>query len=154
MTEGQPEHEQRKTRKPQWQSVVLALAATLATIAGGGTFYIATDPQARPDAFTATQWKQEKEELKASFDSKIQSKTEFNRARWDEISKHIETQLAVIQSLRISVEGVITRCAGFSAADESLNAQINAVREQQRDIRGLLLDHITYHRTRANMREE
>ena len=45
--------------------------ATLATLAGGGTFYIATDPEARPDAYTATMAEHDLAEVKVGGDARL-----------------------------------------------------------------------------------
>lgn len=146
----QQDQPDNRDKKPLWHAIALSVAAAIAALAGGGTFYIATEPTARPDAYTATMARADFDGVEKRFSTAIALKTEFNRARWDEIAKNMATQFAIIEALRISVENTAKQCAELSAITQSLSSDIVCLRDDNIRTDTMLWNHITNHTNKAD----
>lgn len=132
----------QRSNKDRWMQAIIAALVAIATTLGGTTYIQLqdqqTDPHAKQDAFTSAMGKQLRDDLQGQ----IKAKSEFNRARWDEIAHALETQHAVMEALRQSVEQLVSRCAQGQARDDSMQSQITSLREEVRDDRKILYQHI------------
>ena len=140
--EERQEIRRQRSNRDRWINAILGALALIATALGGTTYVqmsdVKTDPSARADSFTRS----DGQRLRTDFEHQIAEKTAFNNARWDEIAKHLETQYSIMEALRSSVEQLVSKCAQGQARDDSMQAQISGLREEVRDDRRILYQHI------------
>ena len=132
----------QRSNRDRWVQALIAVIAAVAAYLGGTTYVqmqdVQSNPAARADPFTGA----DGAVLEARLIDRIAEKADFNRARWDEIAKHLEVQRAVGEVLRSSIEQILSRCAQAQARFEGLQSQILDNRDEQRETRKLLYNHI------------
>lgn len=137
----------RSRRKLQnWRSIAVAASAAFAAGIGGGDLVSYVDNTGVEDELTLESAREMHHKIEDRFNAKIAENATFtaafNTARWEEIAGHLETQRAIVDALRSSVEGLVTRCAQSAARDESMQHQLEDLREWIRDDRRIIYQHI------------
>ena len=128
-----------RDRKPVWIQAAVAAALAVASALGGyQVTQLSTDPSARPDPFTGT----EARALRENLEARIHQKTEFNKARWDEIAAHLETQHKTMERLSETVRQMLARCAEVQANDNSMQRQIELNQKRLDRVEMMVFNHL------------
>jgi len=139
----------RSRRKLQnWRSIAAAVAAAFAAGMGGGDLISYMDTGLPDAVMTTDRAQQSHRDMEEHISKLIEQNAAYNLSRWETIAKHMETQHAIVEALRASIESLGSKSAQVQQSNESLQKQINDMRQDHKEDRTFLLRHLqTQHAT-------